>query len=114
MIRLDDGLPYPLGASWDGRGVNFALFSSHASAVDLCLFGPTGRSQTHRFRLPHRTDWVWHGYLDGVKTGQLYGYRVHGSYAPVKGPRFTTPKQLCDHFSSPLQTRLHCNYTHSR
>jgi glycogen operon protein len=88
MIRLDDGMPYPLGATWDGRGVNFALFSAHASAVDLCLFGSTGRHETQRIRLPLRTDQVWHGYLEGVNPGQLYGYRVHGPYAPNKGHRF--------------------------
>ena len=106
MIRLDDGIPYPLGATWDGRGVNVALFSAHASAVDLCLFEPTGRRETERFRLPHRTDQVWHGYLDGAKPGQLYGYRVHGPYAPDQGHRFNPNKLLIDPYARRLHGRI--------
>jgi isoamylase len=106
MIRLDDGMPYPLGATWDGRGVNFALFSAHASAVDLCLFKPAGRHETERFRLPHRTDQVWHGYLEAVKPGQLYGYRVHGPYAPDKGHRFNPNKLLIDPYARRLHGRI--------
>jgi isoamylase len=85
MIRLDDGMPYPLGATWDGRGVNFALFSAHASAVDLCLFEPTGRRETERFRLPHRTDQIWHGYLDGAKPGQLTAIGCMAPTRQIKG-----------------------------
>jgi isoamylase len=105
-MRLDDGMPYPLGATWDGRGVNFALFSAHASAVDLCLYQPTGRHETHRIRLPLRTDQVWHGYLEGVKPGQLYGYRVHGPYAPDKGHRFNASKLLIDPYTRRLHGRI--------
>jgi isoamylase len=106
MIRLDDGMPYPLGATWDGRGVNFALFSAHATAVDLCLFGPTGRHETQRIRLPLRTDQVWHGYLEGGKPGQLYGYRVHGPYAPDKGHRFNPNKLLIDPYARRFHGRI--------
>jgi isoamylase len=106
MIRLDDGMPYPLGATWDGRGINFALFSAYASAVDLCLFGSTGRHETHRVRLPLRTGQVWHGYLDGVKPGQLYGYRVYGPYAPDKGHRFNPNKLLIDPYARRLHGRI--------
>src|SRR5215467_12861229 len=107
MIRLDDGMPYPLGATWDGRGVNFALFSAHASAVDLCLFKLNRRQhETQRIRLPLRTDQVWHGYLKGVKPGQLYGYRVHGPYAPDKGHRFNPNKLLIDPYARRLHGRI--------
>jgi isoamylase len=106
MIQLDDGTPYPLGATWDGRGVNFALFSAHASAVELCLFKNNGRHETERFRLPQRTDQVWHGYLKGVKPGQLYGYRVHGPYAPERGHRFNPNKLLIDPYARRLHGRI--------
>ena len=71
MNRIDDGSPWPLGATWDGRGVNFALFSAHATAVDLCLFERTGRRETDRIPLPLRTDQVWHAYVEGLSPGQL-------------------------------------------
>ncbi len=73
MIGVDDGVPAPLGAHFDGRGVNFALFSQNATAVDLCLFDAGERHETRRIRLPCRTDDVWHGYLRGVFPGQLTG-----------------------------------------
>ena len=76
------GQPYPLGSTWDGRGVNFALFSENAAAVELCLFdGPTGGREIARIRLPEQTDQVWHVYLPGIRPGQLYGYRVYGPRA---------------------------------
>jgi glycogen operon protein len=109
MIRLEDGEPNPLGATWDGRGVNFALFSAHASAVELCLFEPTGRHETQRIHLPHRTDQVWHGYLQGVKPGQLYGYRVQGPYAPDKGHGFNPNKLLIDPYAHRLHGRIRWN-----
>ncbi|MBN2357988.1 MAG: glycogen debranching enzyme GlgX, partial [Deltaproteobacteria bacterium] len=85
MIRAAvlPGSPYPLGATWDGGGVNFALYSEHATAVDLCLFESAQAClETRRIRLPEKTDQVWHGYLRDVLPGQLYGYRVHGPYEP--------------------------------
>ena len=70
------GAPYPLGATWDGRGTNFALFSANATQVDLCLFDRAGRRETDRITLPEHTENVWHVYLANVTPGQLYGYRV--------------------------------------
>src|SRR3546814_16066710 len=86
--RVEPGLPYPLGASWTGSGVNFALFSAHAEKVELCLFDPRGRRETERVALPCNTPEVWHGYLPDVRPGQPYGYRVPGPYAPRPGPAF--------------------------
>ena len=76
--HMETGAPYPLGATWDGRGTNFALFSAHATKVELCLFDRDGKRETQRVALPERTDDVWHVYLTHVTPGQLYGYRVHG------------------------------------
>jgi pullulanase/glycogen debranching enzyme len=82
-MRVWPGRAYPLGATWDGQGVNFALFSENATAVDLCLFEhPKARQENHRIRLPERTDQIWHGYLPEIRPGQYYGYRVHGPYEP--------------------------------
>src|SRR5690348_18415800 len=80
---METGAPYPLGATWDGRGTNFALFSAHATKVELCLFDRDGKRETQRVALPERTDDVWHVYLTHVTPGQLYGYRVHGPYEPA-------------------------------
>jgi len=88
------GRPYPLGSSWDGEGVNFALYSEHAEKVALCLFDDGGRRETLRIPLPEQTDMVWHGYLPEVRPGQLYGYRVYGPYAPEQGHRFNHHKLL--------------------
>src|SRR4051794_37153898 len=89
MIRVWPGVPSPLGATWDGEGTNFALFSEHATAVELCLFDrPDDGIERHRIRLRERTDQIWHAYLPDVRPGQLYGYRVHGPYAPADGHRF--------------------------
>ena len=86
--RLSAGAPHPLGATWDGRGTNFALFSANAEKVELCLFDSQGRRELERIALPERTEDVWHGYLNDVAPGQLYGYRVHGPYEPERGFRF--------------------------
>jgi isoamylase len=90
------GRPYPLGATWDGEGVNFALYSEHGEKVDLCLYDASGRRETFRITLPEQTDMVWHGYLPEVRPGQLYGYRVYGPYAPQQGHRFNHHKLLLD------------------
>ena len=75
-LRLWAGNPYPLGATWDGAGVNFALFSEHATEVDLCLFDSAdAKTESHRIPLPEQTDMVWHAYLPEARPGQLYGYR---------------------------------------
>ena len=93
------GAPYPLGATWDGQGVNFALFSEHGEKVELCLFDPQGRRETERVVLPEHTDQVWHGYLPEARPGQLYGYRVYGPYAPEQGYRFNPHKLLLDPYA---------------
>src|SRR5918992_2958982 len=82
-MRVWPGQSYPLGATWDGAGVNFALFSEHATAVELCLFdGPDGNYETARIPITEQTDQVWHVYLTDVRPGQRYGYRIHGPYEP--------------------------------
>ena len=100
--RVGPGLPNPLGATWDGAGVNFALFSAHATKVEVCLFDPKGRRETARIALPEYTHEVWHGYLPDVRPGQLYGYRVHGPYDPPSGHRFNPNKLLIDPYARAL------------
>ena len=106
MFRIDDGSPVPLGASYDGKGVNFALFSAHATGVELCLFDAQGRRETDRIRLPRRTDQIWHVYVEGLRPGQLYGYRVHGPYDPRHGHRFNPAKLLIDPYARQLYGRI--------
>ena len=96
------GRPHPLGATWDGFGVNFALFSAHAEKVELCLFDANGQRETHRIVLPEYTDEVWHVYLPDVRPGQLYGYRVYGPYRPEQGHRFNPHKLLVDPYARAL------------
>jgi glycogen operon protein len=99
-MRVWPGAPYPLGATWDGVGVNFALFSEHATRVDLCLFdSPEAERESLTIPLTEQTDMVWHGYLPDVRPGQLYGYRVHGPYDPHKGHRFNPHKILLDPYA---------------
>jgi isoamylase len=93
------GRPYPLGATWDGAGVNFALFSKHAERVELCLFDPKGRRQLERVELRDRTDFVWHCYLPDARPGLLYGYRVYGPQEPERGHRFDPSKVLLDPYA---------------
>ncbi|HZZ89591.1 MAG TPA: glycogen debranching protein GlgX, partial [Caulobacteraceae bacterium] len=101
--RLEPGAPYPLGATWDGVGVNFAVFSSNASQIELCLFDPAGRRETRRYALPEWTDEVWHGYLPNCAPGQLYGYRAYGPYEPERGYRFNPNKLLLDPYTRALR-----------
>jgi isoamylase len=101
-LRVGPGLPQPLGATWDGAGVNFALFSAHATKVEVCLFDPKGRREIARVALPEYTHEVWHGYLPDVRPGQLYGYRVHGPYDPANGHRFNPNKLLIDPYARAL------------
>src|SRR2546425_765840 len=105
-MRLSAGTSARLGASWDGRGTNFALFSANAQRVELCLFDPQGRRELERIELPERTEDVWHGYLNDVAPGQLYGYRVYGPYAPERGHRFNANKLLLDPYAKRLSGRL--------
>jgi isoamylase len=104
--RLLPGLPYPLGATADGLGVNFALFSANAERVELCLFDPRGRKEVARLDMPDCTDEVWHGYLPDAAPGLLYGYRVHGPYAPEHGHRFNPHKLLIDPYAKQLSGPL--------
>jgi isoamylase len=98
-MRVQEGFSHKLGATWDGRGTNFALFSSSATKVELCLFDRHGRRELERIALPERDDDVWNVYLPEVLPGQLYGYRVHGPYEPERGHRFNANKLLIDPYA---------------
>jgi len=104
--RVWPGQPYPLGATWDGSGTNFALFSAHAEKVELCLFDDTGERELHRIPLPEYTHEIWHGYFPDVRAGQLYGYRVYGPYEPEQGHRFNHHKLLLDPYARSLHGTL--------
>ena len=104
--RLQPGSPYPLGATFDGLGVNFAVFSANADAIELCLFDPAGRREVKRFWLPECTDEVFHGYLPDVEPGLVYGYRAHGRYEPEAGHRFNPHKLLLDPYARKLQGQI--------
>ena len=106
-MRVLPGHPYPLGAGWDGEGVNFALFSENATAVELCLFDQSDQTtESHRIRIEERTDQVWHAYLPEVRPGQMYGYRVHGPYEPMAGHRFNASKLLIDPYAKALNSTV--------
>ena len=99
-VKVRPGRSYPLGATWDGRGVNFALFSENATRVELCLFESAGDgAESQRVSLVEQTDMVWHAYLPDVRPGQVYGYRVHGPYEPDAGHRFNPAKLLVDPYA---------------
>ncbi|MBW7857423.1 MAG: glycogen debranching enzyme GlgX, partial [Leptonema sp. (in: Bacteria)] len=99
-IKVLEGNPYPLGATWDGAGVNFALYSQHADAVSLCLFqSPNQKVESLCIPMKNRTHYIWHCYIMGVRPGQLYGYRVQGPYDPTKGHRFNSSKLLIDPYT---------------
>ncbi len=101
------GHPFPLGATWDGEGTNFALYSEHATEVELCLFdAPSDAEPSHRVRLRERTAFVWHGYLPEVGPGQYYGYRVNGPYEPGRGLRFNPFKLLIDPYARALAGKV--------
>ena len=102
-MRVWPGRPYPLGATWDGIGVNFALFSENATAVELCLFNhEDDASESAKIQIREQTDQVWHVYLPEARPGQLYGYRVHGPYAPSEGHRFNPAKLLIDPYAKAI------------
>src|ERR1700742_310073 len=100
------GQPYPRGATWDGEGVNFSVFSTNAEKVELCIFDPTGRHEVHRIALRERTDEIWHSYLPEARPGLLYGYRVHGPYDAQKGHRFNPNKLLIEPYAKHLQGNM--------
>ena len=96
-MRVWPGTPYPLGATWDGEGVNFAIFSEHATGVQLCLFDhPDDAKPTHEIDVHERTDLIWHAYLPDVRPDQLYGYRMDGPYDPDRGHRLIGRQRLGD------------------
>jgi isoamylase len=102
-MRVQPGQPYPLGATWDGLGVNFALFSEYATGVELCLFdSPDARTESRRIPLREHSDMVWHGYVLDVRPGQLYGYRVSGAYEPTAGHRFNPNKIVLDPYAKAM------------
>jgi len=104
--RMQPGAAYPLGATCDGIGTNFAVFSANATRIELCLFDPTGRREIARYDLPDCTDQVFHGYLPRVRGGQLYGYRAHGPYEPEQGHRFNPNKLLLDPYARLLHGQV--------
>lgn len=105
--RVLTGKPYPLGAKWDGQGVNFALYSENATKVELCLFDDVNaKAEYERVTLPEVIGHVWHVYLPRIKPGQLYGYRVHGPYQPEAGLRFNPAKILIDPYALAIAGRV--------
>src|SRR5919205_906898 len=102
-MRVWPGQPYPLGATWNGEGVNFALFSEHATGVELCLFdNPDDGIESAKIQVAERTDQVWHCYVPDLRPGQYYGYRVHGPYKPEEGHRFNPAKLLLDPYAKAI------------
>ena len=107
-MRILPGRPYPLGATWDGAGVNFALFSENATRVELCLFDSADAvKESERVEIVEHTDQVWHAYLPSALPGQLYGYRVHGPYDPLNGHRFNANKVVLDPYAKAIGRDLH-------
>jgi isoamylase len=107
--RIREGQPFPLGATWDGIGVNFALFSANATKVELCIFDIDGTTEVERITLPEYTNEVWHGYLPDARPGTVYGYRVHGPYDPANGHRFNRNKLLIDPYARQLVGEVEWN-----
>jgi isoamylase len=109
-MKIRPGSPYPLGATWDGAGVNFAIFSEHATKVELCLFdSPHAVTESQRIVLPEQTDLVSHGYLPDVLPGQVYGFRVHGPYDPLIGHRFNPNKVVLDPYAKAIGRAMQWN-----
>lgn len=106
VIKIKSGKTFPLGASFDGNGVNFSLFSAHAEKVQLCLFDSNGVKETLKIDITENDHNIWHVYLEGIKPGQLYGYRVYGPYKPLEGKRFNPNKLLFDPYGRKLAGRL--------
>ncbi len=106
------GRPYPRGATWDGEGVNFALFSEHAEKVELCIFDSKGRRELQRIVLRERTDEIWHCYLPEARPGLLYGYRVHGPYRPEQGHRFNPNKLLIEPYAKDIKGKVSWSDAH--
>lgn len=100
------GVPYPLGATWDGEGVNFTLVTENATQVDLCLFDTPYGEETARIKLNDRSHHVWHGYIPEIKPGQLYGFRVHGPFEPEHGHRFNPNKLVIDPYAKAVSGNI--------
>jgi glycogen operon protein len=100
-----EGAPFPRGATWDGKGTHFSLFTAHGTRVEVCFYDAQG-DETGRVELPEYTDEVWHGYVPGIGPGQLYGYRVHGPYEPENGHRFNPNKLLLDPYAKHIVGEL--------
>ena len=111
-MRTLPGKPFPLGATWDGKGVNFSLFSENAEGVELCLF-PDREASAESVRIPltERTNHIWHIYLPEARPGWVYGYRVHGPYDPARGLRFNPAKVLLDPYTKEVARRVRWNDT---
>ncbi len=105
-MKTQPGTSYPLGSVFDGKGVNFALFSAHASKVELCLFNKSGTEETDRIAIESNDNNIWHVYVAGLKPGQIYGYRVYGPYKPEEGHRFNPNKLLFDPYGKKLSGKL--------
>jgi len=108
-VEISEGQPFPRGAVWDGKGVNFALFSANAKKVELCLFNEEGKEELQRIDLPEYTDEIFHGYVPKLEPGAVYGYRVHGPYEPEKGHRFNPNKLLLDPYARAHMGKLKWN-----
>ncbi len=108
--KILPGSPYPQGATWDGNGVNFALYSENATRIELCLFDELDSDTHETIEIRECTGYVWHAYVPGISTGQLYGYRVHGPYEPEKGLRFNPAKLLIDPYATALAGEVNWNY----
>ena len=111
-FAIEPGDGQQLGANFDGKGVNFALFSAHAERVELCLFDPCGKTEIARLALPEYTHEIWHGYVPGLQPGALYGYRVYGPYDPENGHRFNPHKLLIDPYARELEGDIEWNDAH--
>src|SRR5690349_1718425 len=104
------GSPYPQGATWDGTGVNFAIYSENATRVELCLYDEIGSPASQTIELNECTGYIWHCYLPGLSIGQLYGYRVHGPYEPEKGLRFNPAKLVVDPYAKAIAGVVNWDY----
>lgn len=107
-VTVESGRPFPLGSHYDGGGVNFAVFSANATAIDLCLYAPLTGHEYARVRLPECTDEVFHGYVPGLSPGTAYGFRAYGPYDPERGHRFNPNKLLIDPYAKVLTGRIRC------
>jgi glycogen operon protein len=106
-LKLHPGSPFPLGANWDGKGVNFAIFAENAAEVELCLFDSETGAESARIRFFERSNLIWHVYIPGLRPGQQYGYRVYGTYEPQMGHRFNSNKLLIDPYAKAIAGTIH-------